>query len=242
MTRYHLPLTALLLTLVLAACGQKSPTASVTPSAKTGSAAQLGIPKKEEIAALEKAASAGDKNAQFQLGVIYHDGTGVEKDMAKALEWLEKAAAQGEVRAQFNAGLMRYRGEGAKQNLTKALQWFEKAAQAGNGRAAFSIGLMYYRGEGVEPDFTKAAAAFNKAALTGIPDAQFNLGVMAVKGEGIKQDLVTALAWFLLAQESGDTKVGTAIATIEPQMTPEQISDAKKLSIALRKQIKPSAY
>ena len=38
------------------------------------------------------AAERGHAKAQFQLGKCYYDGTGVEKDNAKAVEWLRRAA------------------------------------------------------------------------------------------------------------------------------------------------------
>jgi len=38
------------------------------------------------------AAERGHTKAQFQLGKCYYDGTGVEKDDAKAIEWLRLAA------------------------------------------------------------------------------------------------------------------------------------------------------
>ena len=38
------------------------------------------------------AAERGHTKAQFQLGKCYYEGTGVEKDDAKAIEWLRRAS------------------------------------------------------------------------------------------------------------------------------------------------------
>ncbi|MDA1277600.1 MAG: DUF4338 domain-containing protein, partial [Verrucomicrobia bacterium] len=43
-----------------------------------------------------KAAWKGDAYAQGQLGELYRDGRGVEKDMSEAVRWLRKAAARGD--------------------------------------------------------------------------------------------------------------------------------------------------
>ena len=44
---------------------------------------------------LQKSAEDGDAFAQYELGLSYTDGFGVEKDLTKAAEWLRKAAEQG---------------------------------------------------------------------------------------------------------------------------------------------------
>ena len=45
-----------------------------------------------KISKLEKTAKQGNAEAQYNLGVIYHNGEGVPKDDAKAFHWYEKAA------------------------------------------------------------------------------------------------------------------------------------------------------
>jgi len=49
-----------------------------------------------------KAAAQGHADAQFCIGVYYHNGRGVEQSFATALEWWRKAAAQGHAAAQSN--------------------------------------------------------------------------------------------------------------------------------------------
>lgn len=46
--------------------------------------------------ALEKKATGGDARAQYELGLAYYRGDGVEKDMTLARQWLSKAAEQGD--------------------------------------------------------------------------------------------------------------------------------------------------
>lgn len=46
------------------------------------------------------AAVQGSETAQYNLGLCYETGRGVEQDIDEAAEWYEKAAEQGNVKAQ----------------------------------------------------------------------------------------------------------------------------------------------
>lgn len=79
-----------------------------------------------------RAAEQGFADAQFNLGLMYANGEGVEKDMMQAVELFKKAAEQGHVDAQNNLGAMYFTGEGVERNVKRAIEWFEKAAAQGN--------------------------------------------------------------------------------------------------------------
>ncbi len=68
----------------------------------------LGAPKdyKEAAKWYRKAAEQGDADAQFRLGVMYHEGEGVSQDYTEAAKWSRKAAEQGDASAQINLGVM----------------------------------------------------------------------------------------------------------------------------------------
>ena len=53
-----------------------------------------GISSAEQIAALQDAAAAGDPMAQWQLGLMYESGEGVEQDKAKAFGYFAQIADQ----------------------------------------------------------------------------------------------------------------------------------------------------
>jgi TPR repeat protein len=42
-----------------------------------------------------------DNEAMFFLGILYHDGLGVDKDIDKAQEWWKKSANRGNLDAKF---------------------------------------------------------------------------------------------------------------------------------------------
>ena len=78
-----------------------------------------------------KAAEQGLAEAQYNLGVMYLNGTGVAKDEAKAVEWYRKAAEQGLAMAQYNLGVMYLNGMGVAGDPITGYAWLSIAAKAG---------------------------------------------------------------------------------------------------------------
>lgn len=217
---------------LVSACGKKT---TDTPS-DIGSSLSSIAPL-ESLETIEAKAKAGNVNAQFELGAMYHDGQGVAKDFPKAKEWFEKAAAQNDPRAQFNLGVMYYTGESVKKDYKKAQEWFEKAAEQGNTRAQFNLGVMHYRAEGVKQNFETAMNYFTKSGSMGFAEAQFNLGVMLAKGEGAPVDVAQAYAWFETARSFGNPNASTVITQIEAELKPDEIKELKKLAEDLKKEV-----
>ena len=91
---------------------------------------------------LRKAATQGHAVAQTQLGLMYYNGDGVERDYAEALDWFRKAAEQGHARAQRMLGLRYASGEGVKQDYAEALNWYRKAAAQGDANAQKMVDKM----------------------------------------------------------------------------------------------------
>ena len=80
-------------------------------------------------------AELGDAEAQFNLGVLYDEGAGVERDLATAADWYRKAATQGFIDAQTNLGIMYYHGLGVDRDHELAAHWFRLAADQGDTEA-----------------------------------------------------------------------------------------------------------
>jgi TPR repeat protein len=87
----------LILMLLLPACKDKDPFVN-QPETDTATP----ISSDAAIAKLQKAAQAGDSDAQYHLAYLYENGLGVAKDEAKALELYEQAANQGHPSAKDN--------------------------------------------------------------------------------------------------------------------------------------------
>ena len=79
-----------------------------------------------------KAAEQGDASAQFNLGVCYGHGEGVEKDYKEAFKWYLKAAEQGDASAQVNVGAIYCNGRGVEKDYVEAYAWLNISAANGN--------------------------------------------------------------------------------------------------------------
>jgi uncharacterized protein len=175
-------------------------------------------------------ANDGDAAAQFNLGLMYLTGQGVQQDDAAAALWFRKSAEQGYVLAQTNLGVLYRDGRGVAQGVTEAVMWFRKAAEQGDAVAEFLLGNQYAFGKGVPQDYSEAMIWFLKAAEQDHPKAKLYLGVMYAEGRGVPQDYVRAHMWFSLAAVQGEQSALKTIEMAEKRMTPAQINEAQKLA------------
>jgi len=76
-------------------------------------------------------AKLGDAEAQYNVGICYGKGIGVDKNEQKAFDWYLKAAKQGNTRAQTILGAVHV----ATHDYSEAIKWFKKAANQGSVEA-----------------------------------------------------------------------------------------------------------
>lgn len=150
-----------------------------------------------------KAAELGYAPAQHNIGRMYNEGVGVEKDSASAVSWFRKAAQQGDTESQNILGYLFLFGQGVDKDYSEALSWFQKAANSGSSVAQNNIGYIYQEGYGVSQDYKEAMKWFRKAAEQGFDNAQFKVGEYYFKGIEISVDYSEAERWFRLAAEQG---------------------------------------
>ena len=81
-------------------------------------------------------AEQGTAFAQYNLGLMYHNGQGVPQDYETAVKWFRLAAEQGDAIAQYNLGLMYALGNGVIQDNVYAHMWWNIAASSGNKMAS----------------------------------------------------------------------------------------------------------
>jgi GAF domain/Sel1 repeat/PilZ domain len=109
-----------------------SPQASQRPGGQSAQSAQPPTPQEAYLTDLRRLADLGNPDAEWQLGVRYHNGYGVEKDDAQAMRWFQRAAEQGHVNAQAALGAYYWAGRGVPQDLTKAYFWSAVAFAQGD--------------------------------------------------------------------------------------------------------------
>ena len=161
----------------------------------TSAVAQQGPSEAEAAEVLKTArplADNGNANAQYNMGVLYDEGYGVEQDYAKAREWYEKAAAQNYPKAEHNLGIMYQSGHGVEKSSAQAAKWFKRAAEHGEPAAQNNLAVLYVRGEGVKQDLgeaarwaAKAAEAGNSSAKNNLPQIAQNLPQSRIDGDNV---------------------------------------------------------
>ncbi len=101
-------------------------------------------------------AEAGDRDAQFNIGILYAEGHGVPEDRARAVEWLTRAAEQGDPIAAFNLGEIHASEEGAAPDYAAAARFYEQAAAQDHPTAMRELAFLLANGRGVEQDVGRA--------------------------------------------------------------------------------------
>lgn len=114
----------------------------------------------------------GVANARYNLGVLYHQGLGVPRDVDLALNWYRAAAYLEHPEAQYNLGIAYIEGIGTDYDPLIAAQLFERAAQGGIMEAAYNLGLIWENGLLGDPDYQAALRWYKQAADAGSAEAQ----------------------------------------------------------------------
>ncbi len=133
-----------------------------------------GNDKKEAVKWYRKAAKQNDSEAQFNLGVCYFYGRGVEKDEKEAVKWIRKAAEQNHAGAQNNLGTCYAKGTGVAKDAKEGVKWIRKAAEQNIAGAQHNLGECYDNGTGVEKDKNEAKNWYRKARVQYHKDAEQN--------------------------------------------------------------------
>jgi hypothetical protein len=149
-------------------------------------------------------AKAGDSVAQYDVAVLYAQGSGLVQDYASAASWFHAAAAQGNIDAEYNLGVLYEHGLGVTANPIEAVNWYRSAADQNHARAQYNLGLAYAEGRGTEQDLAAAARWYQRAAQQGLTPAMVNLAIAYERGQGLDRSLIDAYAWYSAAAERSD--------------------------------------
>lgn len=191
---------------------------SAAPFAVPAHAQSGSRPSSEEAATvLENArplAENGNANAQYNMGVLYDEGYGVDQNYATARGWYEKAAAQQYAKAEHNLGIMYQGGHGVPADDAKAAEWFKRAAKHGEPAAQNNLAVMYVRGQGVPQNLVeatrwaaRAAEAGNESAITNLPAITANMPQSRIDGDNVNVRSEPTTNGRVLLQAARDTQV-----------------------------------
>ena len=112
-------------------------------------------------------ATKGDSNAQYQLGLMYRSGAGIEQNKYQAIHWLTRAADADNTQAQYALAMIYRENADSPQDEKKAVSWYQRAANSGHADAQYSLGLLYANGDGIKQNTILANKWFKQSAEQG---------------------------------------------------------------------------
>lgn len=125
-----------------------------------------------------------------------------------------------------------------KGEFSIAFKEFKEDAEKGVAYAQAAVGVMLHIGQGVKRDLPQAFSWYKKAAEQGYEAGVANVGIMYYKGAGIQQDDVKAYAWLDLASHLRGGREHNAKARVAGFLSAQQLKQAKKLAVTLRKKLR----
>ncbi len=127
----------------------------------------------DDLHALRQAAEVDrSARAQYQLGLRYLQGKGVNQDGRSAVMWLKRAAEQNHAPAQYQLGELYRTGAGVEIDAAAAVEYLTSAAEQGYPTAQYRLGALYLTGSLVEKDLIAAAEWLELAAEHGNTEAR----------------------------------------------------------------------
>ncbi len=153
--------------------------------------------------ALFNRATAGNRDAQFELAEIYMQSEN-DEHVELAEEWALKAAQLGHVEAMYWLGegyavyakdMLEEDPEESKAYFEHAHRWLEQAAKHNHPAAILELANFYRRGDVVEKDVAKSIELVEQAAKLGEVQAMRDLAFIYANGLGIDADEEKADFW-----------------------------------------------
>lgn len=161
---------------------------------------------KEALPYIHKAASEGNKEAQYQLCIMYKRGLGIKTpDASEAFAWCNKSAEQGYGPAEYEMASSYQAGWGVAKDSAVALDYYLKASKQGVPEAQYALGLLYEFGDGgVKQSYYQARTLYMWASGKGYSPATYRVGTMYEEGKGIRPNMAAALRWYRKAATMGN--------------------------------------
>jgi TPR repeat protein len=131
----------------------------------------MGPPPMEAEPAKATDKQVANEIMEYNSGLMYYKGRGVEQSYSEAANWFRLSAQKGYAPALYSLGHMFSRGNGVPQSMAQAFKHFSLAAEQGYAPAQFAVGYMYAKGQSVKQDKLLAHMWLNLAAARGVKDA-----------------------------------------------------------------------
>jgi len=175
-------------------------------------AARISARDKRNFTETLKAARIGVPESQYQVGLMYANGVGVDQDVEQAMSWLRQAAGRGLAAAQYLLGTRYATGSGTAQDDYQAVGWYLKAAEQGHAKALYRLGRLL---DVPARDLSQACMA--RAAERGLAEAQCAVAGWHAAGQGVARDDARAADWYRLAAQQGLAEAQCALGDLFEQ-------------------------
>ncbi len=162
-----------------------------------------------------RAARAALPEAEFRIGRLYLEGSGVPRSRTEGMRWLERAASHGLVEAQSLIATLFMHGFAGAQN---------SATEQGAARPAAAL---FANSDRTEPNYQEALKWARLAAESGSSDAQALLGYILTAGPPTIRDLDAAHGWYQRAAAAGSPQgtLGYALSLARVSSDPSQTDE-----------------
>jgi uncharacterized protein len=164
----------------------------------------------EGIKWIERAATQGYDDAEFELGERYWEGKGVGQDFVIGAKWLNKSSDKDNPMAQMILAEAYSKGLVIPKNDKEAIRLSRILAGPFPSYGTI-LGDYYAEGIAVPLDHKIAADWFRKAAEYGYEGGQMRLAYCYANGQGVPKSDVDALIWFQKAAEQGNPNAQKAV-------------------------------
>ncbi|HEV7278356.1 MAG TPA: tetratricopeptide repeat protein [Devosiaceae bacterium] len=210
-----------------------------------------GVQSDDLVLALEDAAETGQPTALWQLGLMYENGEGVQKDPAKAFSYFSQIADEhADTRPEgMEADIVGrsfvkigeyYRAGLPEAGIPKDEAYSNKllmhaASYFGDADAQYRVGRLYLEDGELGGNPLQGARWLSLAARKGHVRAQAQLGDILFNGKGIEANAVQGLMWLTVAsrRSAGSADEAWVQGLLQDAMsvaTPEDRAESVKMA------------
>ncbi|OCT88303.1 DAP3-binding cell death enhancer 1 [Xenopus laevis] len=177
-----------------------------------------------------QAADSGYSKAQYNTGVCYEQGKGVQKDINKAAAYYLLAGKNGHKQAKYRYArcILQMQSKAKSEDIQTAVQMLKEAAGAGLKEAQVYLGVLYSKEPFLDPQ--KAVRYLWMAAENGDSQSRYYLGLCYEKGYGVPANRLEAWRHYERIAKSGH---GAAQQKLN-EFCEEQEEDLNSYSISLK--------
>lgn len=152
----------------------------------------------------DRSARQGYGPGQFQLGLSYLQGRGVDRNYQQALHFFQLAGRQGVRGARHQIGRIYHFGFGVPRNFNSARRYYVQSINEGYGQSADTLASLHLGQVSNSVLQGSLEDLLEKHADEGDAVAQYNLAYSHYLGLNREKDLSEASSWFMKAASLGD--------------------------------------